>query len=59
MPEKGVKRMKGLLITAAVLGTFAGLSYLNYRRFVPKPRAMSIVPVPVDLEAEAKHRNVF
>ena len=33
--------VKGLLIAAASLGSFAGLSLLNYRRFVPKPRAMS------------------
>ena len=33
--------MKWILISAAVLGAFTGLSLLNYRRYVPKPRAMS------------------
>ena len=33
--------VKGSLIAAASLGAFAGLSLLNYRRYVPKPRAMS------------------
>ena len=50
--------MKGFMIAAAAFGTFAGLSCLNYRRFVPKPRAMSgnankveVRKFPVDLNA--------
>lgn len=33
--------IKTIGIAAASLGAFAGLSLLNYRRFVPKPRSMS------------------
>ena len=45
-----MEQIKGLLITAASLGAFAGLSLLNYRRFVPKPRAMSETANAVEVQ---------
>ena len=41
--------MKEYLIAAAAVAAFAGLSLLNYRRFVPKPKAMSEKACPVEV----------